>query len=93
MMNSDTCGAGPFNIGNPHEITIRELATHILDITGSKSKLIEKPLPSDDPMRRKPDISKVKTALGWEPNMKLEIGLKRTIEYFDALLKETKVAA
>lgn len=93
MMASDVCGAGPFNIGNPHEITIRELATRILDLTGSTSKLIEKPLPSDDPMRRKPDISKVKEALGWEPSMSLETGLKRTINYFDALLREAKVAA
>ncbi len=89
MMHSDTCSAGPINIGNPHEITIRELATHIVEMTGSKSKLIEKPLPSDDPLRRCPDITKAKTELGWQPSTPLEVGLKRTIAYFDALLQNT----
>lgn len=92
LVNSDGSGPGPINLGNPSEITIRELATTILKLTGSKSKLIEKPLPSDDPMRRCPDISKAKKLLGWEPKTKLEDGLKQTIAYFDALLREENAA-
>jgi UDP-glucuronate decarboxylase len=79
---------GPVNIGNPGEFTILELAQKIIDITGSRSKIIYKPLPADDPMQRQPDISLAKEKLNWEPMIKLEEGLVKTIEYFENLLKE-----
>ncbi len=78
---------GPVNLGNPHEISIRDLAQKILGLTGSRSRLVFKPLPSDDPKQRRPDISLAEEALGWEPVASLETGLLRTIEYFDALLR------
>jgi len=73
---------GPINLGNPVEFTMLELAELVLKLTGSSSKLIFEPLPSDDPKQRQPDISKAKQALGWEPKVKLEDGLKETIAYF-----------
>jgi UDP-glucuronate decarboxylase len=73
---------GPVNIGNPVEFTIRELAEQVLDKVGSSSKLVEMPLPSDDPTQRKPDISLAKKVLGWEPTVQLADGLERTIPYF-----------
>jgi UDP-glucuronate decarboxylase len=72
----------PINIGNPHEITIKELADIILKITKSKSKIIYKDLPSDDPTNRKPDITKANTILKWEPQYHLEDGITKTVEYF-----------
>ena len=72
----------PINIGNPHEITVKELATLILDLTKSNSKIVYKDLPSDDPTNRKPDITKAKTILNWEPKYELEKGILQTIEYF-----------
>jgi dTDP-glucose 4,6-dehydratase len=72
----------PVNIGNPSEITIREFADEILELTGSKSTLVNKPLPADDPKQRKPDISLARKLLGWEPKVGREEGLRRTIEYF-----------
>ncbi|MAZ93226.1 MAG: NAD-dependent dehydratase [Lentimicrobiaceae bacterium] len=78
---------GPVNIGNPIEFTILELAEKIIDITGSKSKIVYEPLPLDDPMQRQPDISLAKKNLDWEPSVKLEDGLVKTIHYFDELLK------
>ncbi|MBI2421500.1 MAG: SDR family oxidoreductase [Candidatus Hydrogenedentes bacterium] len=78
---------GPVNIGNPGEFTILELAEAIIQITGSKSKIERKPLPQNDPTRRKPDISLAKEKLGWEPSVPLHEGLKPTIAYFDGLLK------
>ena len=80
---------GPVNLGNPTEFTILELADLIIDLTGSKSKIVYKPLPSDDPMQRQPDISLAKSKLDWEPNIKLEDGLKKTISYFDQLLSKS----
>jgi UDP-glucuronate decarboxylase len=77
------------NLGNPVEFTILELAEMIIKQMGSKSKIIYKPLPSDDPMQRKPDITLAKKQLDWEPEIKLEEGLKKTISYFDQLLKES----
>ena len=71
---------GPINLGNPGEFTIRELAEMVVALTGSKSEIVYKPLPSDDPKQRRPDISKAKALLGWEPKIQLEEGLKRTIE-------------
>jgi len=77
----------PINIGNPGEFTILELAEKIIKLTGSKSKIIKEPLPADDPKQRKPDISKAKKFLNWEPSVCLEEGLKRTIEYFKGLMQ------
>ena len=73
---------GPINIGNPYEMTIKELANEILKLIDTKSKIIYKPLPSDDPMQRQPDITKAKKYLNWEPQIKLIDGLKKTINYF-----------
>jgi UDP-glucuronate decarboxylase len=77
---------GPFNLGNPAEFTIRQLADLILELTGSKSKLLFHPLPPDDPTRRCPDISRAEAELGWHPDVPLKEGLKRTISYFDQRL-------
>jgi UDP-glucuronate decarboxylase len=79
---------GPINMGNPVEFTMKQLAEEVLALTGSKSKLTHKPLPSDDPKQRQPNIAKARELLGWEPNVQLRDGLTKTIEYFDALLKE-----
>jgi UDP-glucuronate decarboxylase len=87
MMASGDDFIGPVNIGNPGEFTILELAEKVVDMIGSKSKIIYNPLPSDDPMQRKPDISLAKEKLDWEPKIQLEEGLVKTIEYFDQLLK------
>jgi len=78
---------GPVNIGNPNEFTIRQLAEQVIELTGSKSRIIEKPLPSDDPRQRQPDITLARKELGWEPKVELREGLLKTIEYFDGLLK------
>ena len=77
---------GPVNIGNPGEFTILELAEKVIAFTGSKSKIVRRPLPQDDPTRRRPDISLAKQAFGWEPTIPLDDGLHRTIEYFERLL-------
>ena len=74
----------PMNIGNPHEMTIKEIAQTIIRMTGSKSRLIYKELPTDDPKQRRPDITRARTILGWEPKVQLEEGLSKTIEYFRA---------
>jgi len=73
---------GPVNMGNPGEFTIKELAELVIELTGAKSELVQKPLPSDDPQQRKPDISKAKELLDWEPKVALRDGLEKTIEYF-----------
>jgi UDP-glucuronate decarboxylase len=89
MMATDDSVIGPVNIGNPGEFTMLQLAHEILDITGSKSKIVYLPLPADDPVKRKPDISLAREKLdGWEPVVPLREGLLRTIEYFDRLLSE-----
>jgi UDP-glucuronate decarboxylase len=82
MMDQNT-HIGPFNLGNPHEFTIRELAEKVIAMTGSRSRIIHKPLPSDDPTQRQPDITKARTHLGWEPKVRLDEGLARTIAWFD----------
>ena len=87
LMNTGDDVTGPVNVGNPGEFTIRELAEKVIQLTGSKSKLVFKPLPQDDPRQRKPDITLAKKVLGWEPKVPLEEGLKKTIDYFDKLLK------
>lgn len=92
MMESREEFIGPVNIGNPGEFTIRELAEKVIDMTGSSSKLINLPLPQDDPTQRKPDITLAKKELnGWEPKVNLEDGLKKTIAYFDHLLKSGQI--
>ncbi len=88
MMNQDKI-IGPVNIGNPGEFTMLELAKEVLDLTGSKSKIVYKPLPGDDPKMRRPNIELAKSALGWEPTIPLRQGLEKTIVYFDKLLKDS----
>jgi UDP-glucuronate decarboxylase len=89
MMATEDSFTGPVNIGNPGEFTMIELANLVIDITGTKSKLIYMPLPQDDPTQRQPDISLAKEKLGgWEPKVPLREGLTKTIEYFDKLLKK-----
>ena len=86
LMGTGDDFTGPVNIGNPREFTIRQLAELVVEMVGSRSKLIGRPLPADDPMQRQPDITLAKQVLGWEPVTPLEDGLKKTIAYFDALL-------
>jgi len=88
LMESPDDMLGPVNVGNPGEFTIHELALKVVEMTGSSSEIIFKPLPHDDPTRRRPDITVAKEKLGWEPEVKLEAGLKPTIEYFERTLKE-----
>lgn len=89
MMHSRDSFIGPVNIGNPIEFTMLDLAKEVVDLIGSKSKITFLPLPKDDPLQRKPDISLAKKELGgWEPKIQLKEGLRHTIEYFDNLLKE-----
>jgi UDP-glucuronate decarboxylase len=78
---------GPVNLGNPGEFTISELAEKVIRLTGSRSKIVHKPLPSDDPVRRRPDITLAKSRLGWEPAVSLDEGLERTIAYFRQTLR------
>ena len=84
---------GPINLGNPGEFTILELAEKIIDITGSSSRIINKPLPSDDPIQRRPDITKAKELFDWEPTIPLEAGLRKTIDYFESVMSRGSVAA
>jgi hypothetical protein len=76
---------GPVNIGNPGEFTIRELAELVIELTGAKSKLVKRPLPADDPTRRRPDITLAKAKLGWEPKVPLREGLAETIKWFRSI--------
>lgn len=85
MMATDDSFTGPVNIGNPREFTIKQLAEMIIELTGSKSKLVYRPLPGDDPRQRKPDISLARKMLDWSPKVDAEDGLKNTIEYFRSL--------
>jgi UDP-glucuronate decarboxylase len=77
---------GPVNLGNPNEFTIRQLAELVIELTGSKSRLVKQPLPTDDPMQRQPDITLAKERLGWTPRIELREGLQRTIAYFETFL-------
>lgn len=86
LMNSDRTLTGPINLGNPNEISIRTLAEQIIALTGSRSKLSFRDKPTDDPERRRPDISQAKAALDWSPTVELRDGLKKTISYFDRVL-------
>ena len=87
MMDSPEAFTGPVNIGNPGEFTILQLAQKIIELTNSSSKIIYQPLPSDDPMQRKPDITLARKELGWEPHIQLEEGLIKTIDFFKTITK------
>ena len=90
LMDTEAGFPGPVNLGNPGEFTIRQLAEKVISLTNSASRLEFKPLPSDDPLQRQPDISLAREKLGWEPSVQLEQGLGHTIAYFDQLLKGGK---
>jgi len=91
LMGTPDDVTGPVNIGNPAEFSIRELADIVIDLTGSRSKVVSRPLPADDPRQRQPDISLARKVLDWTPHTPLKEGLARTIAYFDALLKDADV--
>lgn len=86
LMNSDQAEPQAINLGNPGEFTMLELAEMVIDLTGSKSRLLFMPLPQDDPAQRRPDISKAQSLLGWQPRIALQTGLKETVAYFDRAL-------
>ncbi len=86
MMDQSDDITGPINIGNPVEFTIKELAEKVIDLTGSRSKIVYETLPEDDPMQRQPDIAMAKKQLDWQPSIQLEAGLQKTIPYFESLL-------
>ncbi|MED5617839.1 UDP-glucuronic acid decarboxylase family protein [Ideonella sp. BN130291] len=92
LMDTPDDLTGPVNLGNPVEHTVRELADKIVALTGSRSAIVHKPLPMNDPVRRRPDISQAKAVLGWEPKVGVDDGLKQTIAYFDELLKKGPAA-
>ena len=87
LMVTDESVTGPINLGNPHEFTIRQLAELVIEMTGSGSKIVERPLPADDPRQRQPDIRQAREVLGWQPSVPLADGLKHTISYFEDRLK------
>jgi UDP-glucuronate decarboxylase len=87
LMATDDDVTGPVNLGNPHEITVRELADRVIALCGDGAGLEKRPLPQDDPVRRCPDIGLAKRLLGWEPKVPLDDGLRRTVAYFDAVLR------
>jgi len=86
LMDSPAEVAGPMNLGNPGEFTILELAQQVIELTGSQSRIVHRPLPEDDPRQRRPDIAMAQAQLGWTPQVSLEEGLRRTIPYFERLL-------
>jgi UDP-glucuronate decarboxylase len=90
LMDAPDDVTGPVNLGNPVEFTIAQLAETVIALTGSSSKIVRKPLPADDPTQRCPNIDLAKSKLGWKPTVPLEAGLRRTIDYFDALLRTGK---
>lgn len=91
LMRSKDEVTGPINLGNPQEFTILELARIVIDLAGSKARIVHKPLPENDPRQRRPDISKASAVLGWQPKTPLTQGLKKTMDYFEALLTEPGV--
>jgi UDP-glucuronate decarboxylase len=93
LMETADAVTGPINIGNPAEFSIRELAEIVIDATGSRSRIVSRPLPADDPRQRQPDIAKARQVLGWTPRTPLKEGLSRTIAYFEGLLQEDGVRA
>ena len=92
LMNSAPEVTGPINLGNPGEFTILELAEMVVELTGSKSEIVYKPLPQDDPKQRQPDITKARSVLGWEPKVALRNGLQKTIPYFAGIVKTGQLA-
>ena len=93
LMETDDGVVGPVNLGNPEEFTIRQLAEIVVDITGSASKIVHRPLPTDDPKQRQPEISKAQELLGWRPTVPLRVGLTKTAAYFEGLLgREAAIA-
>ncbi len=88
LMDSPDAVTGPINLGNTHEIRVRELAEEVLGLTGSASTLVFRPLPQDDPMQRCPDITRARATLGWEPRVSLREGLSRTVAYFRRLVEQ-----
>jgi UDP-glucuronate decarboxylase len=93
LMDAPDDVTGPINLGTPVEFTIGELARKVIELTGSRSKIHYQALPADDPMQRRPDIGLARAKLGWEPKVSLETGLRRTIDYFDGLLRSGKTPA
>jgi UDP-glucuronate decarboxylase len=93
FMHSKDDFPGPINLGNPNEVTMRELAETIIRLTNSKSRIEFRPLPSDDPERRQPDISLARERLGWQPTTQLEDGLRKTIDYFAQRLAQMETVA
>ncbi|MEY2632917.1 MAG: hypothetical protein RIR00_1571 [Pseudomonadota bacterium] len=91
LMDTPDDFTGPVNLGNPGEFTIRELAEKVIQLTNSSSKLVSLPLPADDPKQRRPDITRAKEVLGWEPQVALDSGLRHTIAYFDELLSKGEI--
>jgi UDP-glucuronate decarboxylase len=85
MMNAPDDFIGPCNLGNPTEFTVQQLAELVIELTGSKSKIVHEPLPADDPIRRQPDISLARQHLGWQPATPLREGLKKTIDWFKTI--------
>jgi UDP-glucuronate decarboxylase len=88
LMNQES-DTGPINVGNPGEFTILELAQKVIALTGSKSEIVRCPLPQDDPVQRRPDITLARERLGWQPTVQLEEGLRSTVEYFRQVLAES----
>jgi UDP-glucuronate decarboxylase len=86
LMGTEDAVTGPVNLGNPHEIPVRHLAERVIELTNSRSRIVHRELPEDDPLQRCPDITQAKRLLGWQPRVALEDGLRRTIAYFDQLL-------
>jgi UDP-glucuronate decarboxylase len=88
LMATGDDNTGPINLGNPHEIPVRELADRVIRLTNSRSRIVFRDLPKDDPLQRCPDITLARRELGWEPRVQLDDGLTRTIAYFDRMLTE-----
>ena len=93
FMEAEPGGPGPVNIGNPEEFTVRDLATLVIELTGSSSMLAFAPLPSDDPLQRRPDVGAARQMFGWEPRVSLEEGLRKTIDWFEDLLSSDRLRA
>ena len=93
LMDTPDAVTGPINIGNPDEFSMLQLASLVIEMTGSRSRIVHRPKPEDDPRQRRPDISQARTVLNWQPKTPLKEGLKRTIDYFDQLLSDQGVRA
>ena len=93
LMDTPETVTGPINIGNPDEFSMLQLASLVIEMTGSRSRIVHRPKPEDDPRQRRPDISQARTVLNWQPKTPLKEGLKRTIDYFDQLLSDQGVRA